>query len=259
MLAGAVAVAGVVVDRPAAALAGGNEHVAAVLLQDAERGPMRVAEHGVGHAADEERHPGAAAADGRQELRQLRARLDRRRHQRDHLPQPAGDELQQAQPLGEAVEAQPLREPHRRHGQPNPVGVGKQLEQDDLAEPVVASSASVSFCVLHRQAERLDQPAVVHARGAGRLARPAVEAQLQMPLERPVGFEPAVGHQPHQVDPAARAVVLVAQFGVRRARRRTQAAVDAVEKQVVVDGAARAATVRLRTVFEFFEVIGFSR
>ena len=47
--------------------------------------------------------------------------------------------------------------------------------------------------------------------------------------------QPAVGHRPHQIDAAARAVVLVAQFEIRRAGRRTQPAVDAVEKQLVVD------------------------
>ena len=59
---------------------------------------------------------------------------------------------------------------------------------------------------------------------------PHVVAQLQ----------PAVADRPHQIDAAAGAVVLVARFDVRRARGRAQAAVDAVEKQLVVDRRAGA-------------------
>jgi len=61
-------------ESPRSSLAPGNEHVAAVLLQHAERGPMRGAEHRVGHATDEEAR-GPACAPRRQEPRQPWARF----------------------------------------------------------------------------------------------------------------------------------------------------------------------------------------
>ena len=87
---GAAAVAGVEMDRPAAALLGRNEHVAAVLLQDAQRGPMDVAEHRVGHATDEERHPGPLSPHRRQEPRKPRAQPQLGRQERAIRPSRPG-------------------------------------------------------------------------------------------------------------------------------------------------------------------------
>ncbi len=95
--------------------------------------------------------------------------------------------------------------------------------------------------LLHRHAERLDQLAVLHARGTGRLAGAAVEAQLQVPAHFAGQLQAAIGHRAHQIDAAARAVVLVPQLHIRRAAGRAQAAVDAIEKQLVVDARARVA------------------
>ena len=91
---------------------------------------------------------------------------------------------------------------------------------------------------VHRHAERLDELAVLHAGRAGGFAGAAIEAQLQMAANAVVELQLAVGDPAHQVDAAARAVVLVAQLDVRRARGGTQAAVDAVQKQLVVERGA---------------------
>ena len=117
---------------------------------------------------------------------------------------------------------------------------GKQAEQDVAVKPIVG----FGLCrqplsgLCHRDAERLDQLAVLHAGGAGRFAGTAVEAQLEVALDARRELEPTVGHGPHQIDAAARAVVLVAGLDVRRTGRRAQTAMDAVEQQVVVEDCA---------------------
>ena len=106
-------------------------------------------------------------------------------------------------------------------------GTGSSGETSRRFLPVVAG-------LLHRHAKRLDQLAVLHARGAGRLAGPAVEAQLQVP--------------PHFVRQSSRPSVTPAsdrcvRAGCRSrcrsrhrwAGRRAQPAMDAVEKQLIVD------------------------
>ena len=56
-----------------------------------------------------------------------------------------------------------------------------------------------------------------------------------MLLHRRVKLDAPIGDGAHQIDAPARAVVFVAQLDVSRARGRTQAAMDAVEKQFVID------------------------
>ena len=71
--------------------------------------------------------------------------------------------------------------------------------------------------------------------GQARLAGAAVEAEVQVIADLGAHRQPAVGHGAHQVDPAARAIVLVASLDVGRAARRAEAAVDAVLVEAVVD------------------------
>jgi hypothetical protein len=196
-----------------------------------------VAEHHVGHAAGEQRHPGAAAADGWHHLRQGRRRLARRRQHGRHLPQPRRQQPHQAQLLGQRHQAQPLRDAGWRQRLPHAFRIGKQVEQHPAMKPIVRFALFAR--ALHGHAERLDQLAVLHARRARRLAGPAIQAQFQMPPHFVIELQPAIGHRTHQVDPAARAVVFVAQFGIRRAGGGTQAAVHAVQEQLVIDAGAR--------------------
>src|SRR5207248_2447131 len=80
--------------------------------------------------------------------------------------------------------------------------------------------------LLERDLERLDDPAVLDPRRTGRLAGPAVQAELQVLADARPHLEPAVGDRAHQVDPAARTVILVAGLEVRRTARRAQTAMD---------------------------------
>ena len=70
--AGRRARAGVEMNRPAAALSARNEHIAAVFLKHSGRGPIRMAEHHIRHAAGEQGHPRPACALGGQKLGQSR-------------------------------------------------------------------------------------------------------------------------------------------------------------------------------------------
>ena len=164
--------------------------------------------------------------------------FDRRRQQRNHAPQPAGNQLQQAQPLGQVEQPDLLHQPHGHQQLAHPVGVGEQSEEDQFAEPVVFHFRP-PIGLLDRQAERLDQPAVAHARRAGRFAGPAIEAQFQVPAHAVGQRGAAVGHHPHQLDAAAGAVVLVAHLGERRTTRRAQPAVNAAQEQIVADSRGR--------------------
>ena len=115
----------------------------------------------------------------------------------------------------------------------DPAGVGEQVMEDQPLEQ--AGPGLGRRVLLDGDLERLDQLAVLDARRAGRLAGPAIEAELEVPADVGPHRQPAVGHGPHQVDPPARAVVLVAGLDVRRAARRAEAAVDAFLEVPVVD------------------------
>jgi hypothetical protein len=92
-----------------------------------------------------------------------------------------------------------------------------------------------SLSAAHADAERFDQPAVLHARRACCLATAAIEAQVEVPFDGRPQFEAAIRHGSHQIDAAPWAIVLVPCFEVRRAGRRAQATMDAVEKTAVID------------------------
>src|SRR5262249_58506633 len=85
-----------------------------------------------------------------------------------------------------------------------------------------------------------EAPAVLHAGGAGRLAGPALQAQVEVfaPLGGQLGA--AVGARPPQVDAAAGAVVLVAGLDVGRAGGQAQTAVDGGAERLVGGGPAHA-------------------
>lgn len=105
-----------------------------------------------------------------------------------------------------------------------------------MLEPAVRRPFAVPrVLLLDFDTERFDQPAILHARRAGRFAAPAVEAEIQMSADLVGQFQPAVGDRPHQIDSPARAVVFVAGLQIRRARGGAQTAVDAVQEPFVVD------------------------
>ncbi len=69
---------------------------------------MGVAEHGVGHAADEEGHAGPPPPDAGEKPREPGAVRHDGPDERRHASQPAGNEPKQAQPLGEVIKPHAL-------------------------------------------------------------------------------------------------------------------------------------------------------
>ncbi len=98
----------------------------------------------------------------------------------------------------------------------------------------LAFSVAGTDC-LQRDLERLDDLTVLHSRGARRLARATVEAEVQVLADLAAHLQPAVSDRAHQVDSPARAIVLVARLDVGRATLHAEAAVDAVLVAPVLD------------------------
>ena len=88
-------------------------------------------------------------------------------------------------------------------------------------------------------AERFDQPTVLHSRGTGGLTASAVQTEVQMPCDRLSQLQPTVDDGSHQVNAAAGTIVFVAGLQIGGACRRAQPAVNAVEEEIVVDIPAR--------------------
>ena len=111
---------------------------------------------------------------------------------------------------------------------PEPISPGRNRETGDEGSAARASSSfAAGRGACERDLERLDHLAVLNARGAGRLAGPAIEAELEVLAHARPHRQPTVGDRPHQVDSSARAVVLVASLDVGRTARRAEPAVDA--------------------------------
>ena len=171
--------AGVVVQGAAAALRRAESNLAAVA--SAARGPWPGSSAGRRRrrAAGEQGDPRPPLALGRQHLRQPAVvRLQPRQHVL-HLPQrlrqqPEQAELARAAGRGRSVAAAG-RAPGPSASRPRVRG---QVEQHEPLQPRqrLRRRAVLAMC----DAERLDQLAVLHAGRTGRLAGPAVEAQVEV-------------------------------------------------------------------------------
>jgi len=103
-------------------------------------------------------------------------------------------------------------------------------------EPIARLGLLLAVLLLHGNAERLDQPAILHAGGARRFARAAIETQLQMPAHFRTQLQSTIGDSPHQVNATTWAIVFVAQLDIRRASGGTQPTMYTIEKSLVFDG-----------------------
>ena len=121
----------------------------------------------------------------------------------------------------------------QQHAQPLRM---REDPRDQRAPPAIEQRPPVML--LDKRARCFDEVAVAHARRAGRLAGPAPEAQIEM--ARDVGRHPdgAVLQRLHEIDPPARRIHLGTELAVGRAGAQTEAAMDAVEKLLVLDEAA---------------------
>src|SRR5271166_5661772 len=121
----------------------------------------------------------------------------------------------------------PLREGERREHRAQAIRVWEdsvdERSANTVERPALVMTLDICACVL-------DEPAVVDAGGARRLASAASEAQVEMAHCVAVEFEAAFGERLHQVDAAARRIHLSARHDVSWARLEAESAVDAVEQ-----------------------------
>ncbi len=115
--------------------------------------------------------------------------------------------------------------------------VGEQAAEHKIARH--AGEKWPPVILLDLRARRFHQLAVFDARGAGRLARAAIEALIDMLYEGIAERQAALVHQHDLADSSARRIGFEAPEFVRGAMIQTQAAVNAV-RVVVIRGNVRA-------------------
>ena len=220
-------------DRPAASLTSGDHDLAAIGLEHPGRRGGRLGEHRITDAAEEQGDSGPLRPDRREDVREPAPGRGEGRQHGLQVAEGGRQELRQPDLLGQAQSPGLLEPAGRGERGLDPAGVGEEVVEDqplEQAGPVRGRRRSVEGDL-----ERLDQFAVLDARRAGGLAGPAVEAEVEVVADLGRDADPAVGHRPHQVDPAPGAVVLVASLDVSGATRGAEAAVDAVLEPAVGD------------------------
>src|SRR5260370_4043214 len=84
-------------------------------------------------------------------------------------------------------------------------------------------------------AKRLDELAILSPGRTGGFTGPAIQAQVEGAANLGVQVEPAIRHRAHQVNTPARAVVLISKLDIGWTGGGVQTAVDAIQKQLIVD------------------------
>ncbi len=193
-------------DRAAAARVRRDDRLDAERVQHARGRDVDVRQHGRLHAAAEHQH-----------LARMRAvrPFEQPRARRHLVAQP----LRQQRP-------HVLAEPHHRREQR---GVRHDAREHAAHQPLLRGALHLSFDVL---AADLDEPAVLDAGRAGRLATAAGEAAVEM-LLRAARDGCAFDHLLDQVDAAARAVEFVAEQLISRTGRGAEPAVHALAQDRV--------------------------
>ena len=92
--------------------------------------------------------------------------------------------------------------------------------------------------LLNLSAGTLDNFSVLHAGWARSFARSAVEAKVEMAPDLLVQRDTPVGDGPHEINTAAWAIVLIAQLDVSGARGGAKTAMNAIQKEFIVDAGA---------------------
>src|SRR5206468_3446494 len=122
-----------------------------------------------------------------------------------------------------------------------PVDVGEQValhapgQEPDAAAPPPRRRAVAP----ELSARRLEERPEADARGTRGLARPAAETEVEVTGEGLGQPDPALGRGPHEIDPAARRVHLLAQHPVRRTLGQADPAVDTLPDLLEVGSVRR--------------------
>ncbi len=217
--------------RAAAGLSRGDDHLAAVRREHANRGVMQRGKTDLGDAPGKQRHAGAARAHGRiraAELREKKFAVDRRQ-------QPlAVRKPEQAENSGcarERLQSRALVKVEDARDDRDAARIGQQAAKHKI--PRKARKKWPPVILLDLRARRFDQFAVLDAGRARGLARAAIQALVDVLHEGFAEREPALIHQHHLADSAARRIGFEAPEFVRRALIQTQAAMNAARIVVV--------------------------
>ena len=227
LLASDSAQSGVDLQRPAALLFAGDGDFATVPLEHPHRGLVQPAEEHVLHAAGHQGHPVPGFSLGRKHLADAgeeERRLGLRR-QLCQLAQPA-QFRQEAGLAQHRLEAAALEQQQSK---------ARDLEQEPAPQDLVvreppqqARWQAPAHGGLDLREGALDQPSVLDARGAGGLAGPARQAQLDVLDVVGPGRRAALADLHHLVDPPPGRIHLHAQFAVGGTRVEAESAVDAL-------------------------------
>src|SRR5262249_3007826 len=161
--------------------------------------------------AKEKSHPTAAPTDGRNQRRQIRAGGGQRGQERIQVLC-APECPEQPEPPRDRLEARPLVEPQRARQGRQPSGMWKPVEQ--APEESVVRLGSAYAAPLQLPARGLEELAEWYARGAGGLARATPQAKIEMARESRRERHAPLCRRPHEIDPPARRVHLLAEHAV---------------------------------------------
>src|SRR5688572_21971542 len=95
-----------------------------------------------------------------------------------HLPQRLGQQLVDADLLEQPVESRPLHKASRRQGETIATCVRKDVLEDETLKP--RDRLLTRYELVELRPKRLEHLVVLHPGRAGRLARPAVQAQVEV-------------------------------------------------------------------------------
>ena len=223
--------AGVHHQRAAAALPRRDHHLAALGREHARRGGVDAAEEDPLHATEQQGHappPLPPRGDHGRQRRPDAVERDRRGH-RLQGAQASRQQVRQSAGAHQPLESEALPGPQLRGHPAQAAGIGEEREDQPAEQPVSERPLDVT---LDLRTRRLHQLVVAHAGRTRGQARHAAEAGVEVPRE--LRRDPRLAFQGHlqQVNPPARRIGLAAPQRVGRARRQTEAAVDAVGEQV---------------------------
>ena len=197
-VAGGLEAAAMRVERAAAGLPGRSDDVVAGGIEQADAGGVRAAEHRAHHAAADKPDT-TAARHARGSLFRERLCVGLFRHQREGAPKKRWQE---------SIEAQSFQQARRAQDKVQPFWKWEHLLDGDTAKESLKEGTGVPL--FNMFACGLQQRPVLDPARAGRFARATAQAEIDVAHGGIGEGEPPVVQRAHQVNPAARRIILVA-------------------------------------------------
>ena len=234
----------VIMNCSAAALTSRNHNVTTIGLKNSRCGPVHMAKHRVRYAANEQSDSGTARPLSLQEFGQLGQRSLQRWQLRLHSLQPLRQKFIQPYLVHESIQPQSLHPTCWSQCEFHAVTIGEQTVHNPAMKPIGLMShlrltslrgtgSSGGRHLMHLNSKRFNQSTVLNTARTSRFATATVQTQIQMMPHFVGQIEPSIDHGSHQINASSRAVIFIARFDIRWTRRRTKAAVHAVQKSII--------------------------